>query len=63
MAGNMLGAMPIIIAGTDEQKKEYFGRLLAEPIFAAYCCSEPDAGSDVAGMKSKYQQASATTTC
>jgi acyl-CoA dehydrogenase len=56
MAGNMLGAMPIIITGTEEQRKEYFGRLLAEPIFAAYCCSEPDAGSDVAGMKSKYKR-------
>jgi acyl-CoA dehydrogenase len=56
MAGNMLGAMPIIITGTEEQRKEYFGRLLAEPIFAAYCCSEPDAGSDVAGMKSKYRR-------
>ena len=28
MAGNMLGAMPLILAGTDEQKKKYFGRLL-----------------------------------
>ncbi len=56
MAGNMLGAMPIIITGTEDQRKEYFGRLLAEPIFAAYCCSEPDAGSDVAGMKSKYKR-------
>jgi acyl-CoA dehydrogenase len=56
MAGNMLGTMPIILAGTEEQKKEYFGRLLAEPIFAAYCCSEPDAGSDVAGMKTKYKK-------
>ena len=56
MAGNMLGAMPIILAGTDAQKKEYLGRLLAEPIFAAYCCSEPDAGSDVAGMKTHYKK-------
>ena len=56
MAANMLGTMPIIIAGTDAQKKEYLGRLLAEPIFAAYCCSEPDAGSDVAGMKTKYKK-------
>ncbi len=54
MAGNMLGAMPIIIAGTDAQKKRVFDRLLAEPIFAAYCCSEPDAGSDVAGMKTRF---------
>jgi acyl-CoA dehydrogenase len=56
VAGNALGAMPLIIAGTDAQKKEYFGRLLAAPIFAAYCCSEPDAGSDVAGMKSRYRK-------
>jgi acyl-CoA dehydrogenase len=56
LAGNMLGAMPLILAGSEEQKKEYFGRLLAEPIFAAYCCSEPDAGSDVAGMKSRYKK-------
>jgi acyl-CoA dehydrogenase len=52
----MLGTMPLIIAGTDAQKKEYFGRLLAEPIFAAYCCSEPDAGSDVAGMKTRFKK-------
>jgi acyl-CoA dehydrogenase len=56
VAGNALGAMPLILAGTDAQKKEYFGRLLASPIFAAYCCSEPDAGSDVAGMKSRYRK-------
>src|SRR5215207_4405602 len=42
MAGNMLGATPLLIAGNEEQKKHYFGRLIAEPIFAAYCCSEPD---------------------
>lgn len=56
LAGNSLGSMPLVIAGTDEQKKEYFGRMLAEPIFAAYCCSEPDAGSDVAGLKTKYKK-------
>ncbi|MEO8215213.1 MAG: acyl-CoA dehydrogenase family protein, partial [Myxococcales bacterium] len=54
IAGNMLGSMPIIIAGTEEQKKTYLGRLIAKPVFAAYCCSEPDAGSDVAGMKTLY---------
>src|SRR3954447_17821069 len=56
MAANMLGTMPIIIAVTDAQKKECFGRLVAEPIFAAYCCSEPDAGSDVAGMKTRFKK-------
>ncbi len=54
LAANMLGAMPLLIAGTHEQKKEYFGRLTSEPnTFAAYCCSEPDAGSDVAGLSTK----------
>ena len=56
IAGNMLGAMPIMIAGTEEQKKTHLGRLLAKPIFAAYCCSEPDAGSDVAGLKTRYRK-------
>jgi acyl-CoA dehydrogenase len=53
MAANMLGAMPLLIAGSEEQRKKYFGALLAKPIFAAYCCSEPDAGSDVAGMSTR----------
>lgn len=53
MAGNMLGGMPLLIAGSEEQKQKYLGSLVKEPIFAAYCCSEPDAGSDVAGMTTK----------
>jgi acyl-CoA dehydrogenase len=56
MAGNSLASMPLILAGTPEQKKEYLGRLLQKPLFAAYACSEPDAGSDVAGMKSRYRK-------
>src|SRR5262245_55893370 len=40
MAGNNLGAMPILIAGTDEQKKQWLPRLTSEFSFAAYCCSE-----------------------
>jgi acyl-CoA dehydrogenase len=56
IAGNSLGAMPLIIAGTEEQKQEYLGRLIKNPEFAAYACSEPDAGSDVAGMKSRYRK-------
>lgn len=54
MAANMLGAMPIIIAGNEEQRQKYLGWLTREPIFASYCCSEPEAGSDVAGMRTNY---------
>jgi len=56
IAGNMLGAMPLLIAGSEEQKKKYLGRLIAEPIFTAYCCSEPDAGSDVAGLSTRVER-------
>ena len=53
MAANMLGATPLLVAGTDAQKKEYLSRLTSELMFAAYCCSEPDAGSDVAGLRTR----------
>ncbi|MCG5052088.1 MAG: acyl-CoA dehydrogenase family protein [Myxococcales bacterium] len=56
LAGNALASMPLMLAGSDAQKKEYLGRLLEKPIFAAYACSEPDAGSDVAGLKSRYRK-------
>lgn len=51
---NNLAALPLLIAGTEEQKKKYLGWLTQEPIFAAYCCSEPEAGSDVAGLSTRY---------
>jgi acyl-CoA dehydrogenase len=53
LSANSLGATPIVIAGTEDQKKKYLGRLASEYCFAAYCCSEPDAGSDVAGMRTR----------
>jgi acyl-CoA dehydrogenase len=56
LAANSLAALPLLIAGTDAQKKKYLSRLIAEPIFAAYCCSEPDAGSDVAGLSTKVER-------
>jgi acyl-CoA dehydrogenase len=54
ITGNSLAATPILIAGTDDQKREYLGRLCSEYIFASYATSEPDAGSDVAGIRCKY---------
>ncbi|MCA9715397.1 MAG: acyl-CoA dehydrogenase family protein, partial [Myxococcales bacterium] len=43
-------------AGTEEQKQRWLSRMTEEFLFASYCCSEPDAGSDVAGMKTKIVQ-------
>ena len=43
--------MPVILAGNAEQKKKYLGRLVDEPLVAAYAVTEPGAGSDVGGIK------------
>jgi acyl-CoA dehydrogenase len=51
MEGNGLAAAPLIVAGNEEQKKEFLGRLTREPLLAAYCVTEPGAGSDVAGIR------------
>jgi acyl-CoA dehydrogenase len=51
MEANHLASAPVIVAGSEEQKKEYLGRLTREPLFAAYCVTEPAAGSDVSGIK------------
>lgn len=56
VTANTLAATPILIAGTDAQKKEYFGRLTDDLVFAAYATSEPDAGSDVGGLRCKYER-------
>ncbi|XP_078685911.1 medium-chain specific acyl-CoA dehydrogenase, mitochondrial-like [Branchiostoma floridae x Branchiostoma belcheri] len=50
---NSLGQMPVIIAGNAEQKKKYLGRMTEEPLMCAYGVTEPGAGSDVAGIKTK----------
>merc|ERR1711962_1769429 len=36
-----------------EQKKKYLGRLIEEPLMCAYGVTEPGAGSDVSGVKTK----------
>ncbi|MBC7397434.1 MAG: acyl-CoA dehydrogenase family protein, partial [Bdellovibrionales bacterium] len=50
MEANGLAAAPLIVSGNDEQKKQFLGMLTAEPKYAAYCVTEPGAGSDVAGI-------------
>ncbi|MGZ3707285.1 MAG: acyl-CoA dehydrogenase family protein [Bdellovibrionota bacterium] len=52
MEANTLAAAPVMVAGNDEQKKEFLGkRLVEEGKFAAYCVTEPGAGSDVSGIR------------
>jgi acyl-CoA dehydrogenase len=51
ISANGLGAGPVIIAGTDEQKAEWLPPLLEDPILCSFGLSEPEAGSDVARLK------------
>ena len=48
---NGLATAPISLGGSEEVKKKYLGMLTEEPKLASFCLTEPDAGSDVSGMK------------
>jgi acyl-CoA dehydrogenase len=48
---NDLGLMPIVIAGSEDQKKRWLGACASEFRLVSFCLSEPEAGSDVAGMQ------------
>ncbi|GAA2638612.1 acyl-CoA dehydrogenase [Streptomyces vastus] len=52
-AVNKLGSLPVILSGSEDLKKKYLGPLAAGDGMFSYCLSEPDAGSDAAGMKTK----------
>ena len=52
-AGNKLGSMPLMLDGTEEQKKTYLSPLAAGEALFAYCLSEPEAGSDAGSMKTR----------
>ncbi|QBR91999.1 acyl-CoA dehydrogenase family protein [Nocardioides euryhalodurans] len=52
-AVNKLGSLPVQIAGSEELKKHYLGRLAAGEGGFSYCLSEPDAGSDAGAMKTR----------
>jgi acyl-CoA dehydrogenase len=51
IVANQLGSAPVIIAGSDEQKAEWLPPLLEEPILCSFGLTEPDAGSDVARIR------------
>jgi len=58
MNANELGQAPLLLFGTQEQKREYLGRMTQKdndgnPIMCAYCVTEPGTGSDVSGVRTK----------
>ena len=51
IVANALGAAPVLIAGTDDQKRRYLVPLVEEPILCSFALTEPNAGSDVSGIR------------
>ncbi len=56
MFANNLGAEPIVIGGSEEQKERVLGELVNEFKIISFATSEPSMGSDVAGMKCKAEK-------
>jgi alkylation response protein AidB-like acyl-CoA dehydrogenase len=52
-AVNKLGSLPVQIAGSEELKAKYLTKLARGEGGFSYCLSEPDAGSDAAGMTTR----------
>jgi acyl-CoA dehydrogenase len=48
---NGLATAPIALGGSEEVKQKYLGMLTEEFKLASFCLTEPDAGSDVSGMR------------
>jgi acyl-CoA dehydrogenase len=51
LACNGLATAPIALGGSEEVKKKYLGMLTEDFKLASFCLTEPDAGSDVSGMR------------
>ncbi|MGH3131299.1 MAG: acyl-CoA dehydrogenase family protein, partial [Gaiellaceae bacterium] len=48
---NTLGSAPVLIAGSEEQRRRWIAPLIDEPILCSFGLSEPNAGSDVSGIQ------------
>jgi alkylation response protein AidB-like acyl-CoA dehydrogenase len=51
LLATFLGSDPIVVGGTEEQKQKWLGRVAEEGALVAYGATEPQAGSDLAMLK------------
>src|SRR3954469_13059612 len=52
-AVNKLGTMPLLLAGSEQLKRQYLPRVASGDAMFSYCLSEPEAGSDAAAMTTR----------
>jgi acyl-CoA dehydrogenase len=50
---NGLASAPVVLGGSEQIKRTYLGMLVEAPRLASFCLTEPDAGSDVSGMRTR----------
>ncbi len=51
LMANGLGWGPVVVAGSDEQKRRWLPPLMEEPLLCSFALTEPNAGSDVSGIE------------
>ncbi|MDX6640749.1 MAG: acyl-CoA dehydrogenase, partial [Solirubrobacteraceae bacterium] len=51
IGANGLASAPVQLGGSEEVQREFFGDLTESFKLASFCLTEPDAGSDVSGMR------------
>jgi alkylation response protein AidB-like acyl-CoA dehydrogenase len=54
-----LGAIPILLAGSEEMKTELFGGISRGDHQMSYCLTEPGSGSDSVAMRTRYERTNA----
>jgi len=55
-AASFLGMFPILLFGTEEQKEKYLPPIASGEKLAAFCLTEPEAGSDAAAVKTQAEK-------
>ena len=53
---NALGSLPIVLGGTEEQKKKYLPEIASGKKLIAFCLSEKNAGSDAGSLKTHAER-------
>jgi len=48
-----IGTLPLLLFGTEAQKEKYLPKLATAEMIAAYCLSEPQAGSDALAIRTR----------
>jgi acyl-CoA dehydrogenase len=56
LSANGLAAAPVRLGASEEVQREYFEELVSGPTLASFCLTEPDAGSDVSGMRTRAKR-------